>query len=67
MTDYSFNPFGKFIVFLDNGQVWREIDSDPAHFSKGGTNTVTIERGMMSSYNMHINGGNHTYKVTRVK
>ena len=67
VTDYSFNPFGKFIVFLDNGQVWREIDSDAAHFNKGGTNTVTIERGMLGSYNLHINDGNHTYKVTRVK
>jgi hypothetical protein len=67
VSDYSFNPFGKFIVFLDNGQVWKQIDSDPAHFGKGGANTVTIERGAMGSYNMHINGGNHTYKVTRVK
>lgn len=67
VTDYSFNPFGKFIVFLDNGQVWREIDPDPAHFDKGGTNTVTIERGMLGSYNLHINDGNKTYKVTRVK
>jgi len=67
VTDYSFNPFGKFIVFLDNGQVWKEIDSDPAHFSKGGSNTVTIERGMMGSYNLRINDGNHVYKVTRVK
>jgi hypothetical protein len=67
VTDYSFNPFGKFIVFLDNGQVWKETDSDTAHFNKNGANTVTIERGAMGSYNMHINDGNHTYKVTRVK
>ncbi|MGN6147582.1 MAG: hypothetical protein ACTHPD_03480 [Rhizomicrobium sp.] len=67
VTDYSINPFGRFIVFLDNGQVWKQIDSDVAHFSKGGSNTVMIERGMMGSYNMHINDGNHVYKVTRVK
>lgn len=67
VTDYSINPFGKFIVFLDNGQVWREIDSDPAHFNKGSTNTVTIERGILGSYNLHINDGNKTYKVTRIK
>lgn len=67
VTDYSFNPFGKFIVFLDNGQVWREIDPDLAHFNKGGANTVTIERGMMGSYNMRINDGNKIYKVTRIK
>ena len=67
VTDYSINPFGRFIVFLDNGQVWKQIDADVAHFSKGGSNTVMIERGMMGSYNMHINDGNHVYKVTRVK
>jgi hypothetical protein len=67
VTDYSINPFGRFIVFLDNGQVWKQIDSDVAHFSKGGSNTVLIERGIMGSYNMHINDGNHVYKVTRVK
>jgi hypothetical protein len=67
VTDYSFNPFGRFVVFLDNGQVWKQIDSDVAHFSKGGGNSVMIERGAMGSYNMHINDGNHVYKVTRVK
>jgi hypothetical protein len=67
VTDYSFNPFGKFIVFLDNGQVWREIDPDTAHFNKGSPNTVTIERGALGSYNLHINDSNKTYKVTRIK
>lgn len=67
VTDYSINPFGKFIVFLDNGQVWREIDSDVAHFSRSSSNSVSIDRGSMGSYNMRINDGNHIYKVTRVK
>ncbi len=66
VTEYSLTPFGKFIVFLDNGQIWREIDADHAHFSKDG-NSVTIERGVLSSYNLRINDGNHVYKVTRVK
>jgi hypothetical protein len=70
VTEYSFTPFGKFIVFLDNGQIWRQIegDADQAHFSKVATdNKVTIERGMLGSYNMLINGGEHVYKVRRVK
>jgi hypothetical protein len=67
VTDYSVNPFGKFIVFLDNGQVWRQIDSDVAHFSRSSPNSVAIDRGSMGSYNMRINDGNHIYKVTRVK
>lgn len=66
VTDYSFTPFGKFIIFLDNGQVWREVDADLAHFSRDG-NTVTIQRGAFTSYNLTINDGNHVYKVMRVK
>ncbi len=65
VTEYSFNPFGKFIVFLDNGQVWKETDSDPAHFRSG--DSVTIERGLLGSYNLHINDSSKVFKVTRVK
>ncbi|HSC60983.1 MAG TPA: hypothetical protein VLC29_07100 [Rhizomicrobium sp.] len=67
VSDYSINPFGKFIVFLDNGQVWKEVDADIAHFNKGAANTVTIERGALGSYNLRINDGNKVFKVTRVK
>jgi hypothetical protein len=66
VTDYSINPLGRFIVFLDNGQVWKEIDVGTAHFESGG-NTVMIERGMIGAYNMHINGSNKVYRVQRLK
>ncbi|HXL98566.1 MAG TPA: hypothetical protein VN932_01450 [Rhizomicrobium sp.] len=70
VTDYSFTPFGKFIVFLNNGQIWRQSDgdSDAAHFKKVAIdNTVTISRGLVGGYNLQINDGNHIFKVTRVK
>ncbi|SRR5579885_3024842 len=70
VTDYSFTPFGKFIVFLDNGQVWRQIegDSEHAHFARDPKNNhVTISRGFMGSYNLTINDSSKVYKVTRVK
>lgn len=70
VTDYAFTPFGKFIVFLDNGQVWRqsEGDADQAHFKKNPKdNTVTISRGFIGSYNLKINDSDMTFKVTRVK
>ncbi len=69
VTDYSFTPYGKFVVFLDNGQIWRQLESDTgvkARFAKGGKNTVVISRGLIGSYNMNINDG-PTYKVKRVK
>ena len=69
VTDYAFDPYDKFIVFLDNGQVWKQLEGDTgikARFVKGGTNTVVISRGFMGSYNITINDG-PAYKVRRVK
>jgi hypothetical protein len=69
VTDYAFNPFGKFVVFLESGQVWKQIgaESDVATLKKGGDNTVLISRGMFGSYNMQFNGSNKVFKVKRVK
>jgi hypothetical protein len=70
VTDYGMTPFGKFIVFLDNGQVWRQLDSDTgvASFMRAAKdNEVTVSRGLFGSYNLKINDGNGTYKVKRIK
>ena len=70
VTEYAFTPFGKFVVILDNGQVWKQIegDSDLARFKKTPTdNKITISRGFMGSYSLTINGSAKVYKVTRVK
>ncbi len=69
VSTYSFTPFGKFIVFLDNGQVWQQLQNDvtPAHFSRSSKNTVVIKRGMMGGYNMLINDSSAVFKVTRLK
>ena len=70
VTDYAFTPFGKFIVFLDNGQVWRQLqgDTDHAMFHKNAKdNKVTIERGFIDSYNMTLNDSTRVFKVQRVK
>jgi hypothetical protein len=70
VTEYSFTLDKKFIVFLDNGQVWRQQQGDTgeAHFHRAATdNTVTIERGVFGSYDLMINDGNASFKVMRVK
>jgi hypothetical protein len=68
ITNYTFTPFGKFVVVLDNGQIWQEQegDSDRAHLSGTG-NTISISRGAFGSYAAVINDGHHQFKVTRVK
>lgn len=70
VTEYAYNPFGKFVVFLDNGQIWKQIqgDSDRAQFKHDPKdNTVRISRGFIGSYNLQINDSNKIYKVTRIK
>src|SRR3954452_7881733 len=70
VTDVSFTPFGQFIVFLKNGQVWRQLqgDADRARFkSNPADNTVTISHGALGSYNLKLNGSDKVFKVTRLK
>ncbi|HEY1631846.1 MAG TPA: hypothetical protein VGF56_11055 [Rhizomicrobium sp.] len=68
VTAYSFTPFGKFVVVLDNGQIWQQSEGDPdrAHLT-GASNTVSISRGAFGSYAATINDGHHQFKVTRVR
>ncbi len=69
VTDFAYNPFGRFVVFLDDGQIWQQIegDTDQAHFRKSGGDTVTISRGMLGSYNLVVNGSGIAFKVRRIK
>lgn len=69
VTDFAYNPYGRFVVFLDDGQIWQQIegDTDRAHFRKNGGETVTISRGMLGSYNLTINNTGLAFKVRRIK
>jgi hypothetical protein len=70
LADYAKNPFGKFIVVLANGQVWRQIqgDSGEAHFARTPSdNTVIISRAIFGSYQLRIAGSNKIFKVERLK
>ncbi|HEX4860339.1 MAG TPA: hypothetical protein VFV07_03820 [Rhizomicrobium sp.] len=68
VTEYSYTPFGKFIIFLDNGQIWRQVegDSDKADFH-GSDIAVKISRAALGSYSLTIGDSSKTYKVKRVK
>lgn len=69
VSDYAYNPYGRTVVFLDNGQIWQQIlgDTDHPHFRKGEVNTVVISRGALGSYNMVINDAGSAIKVHRIK
>lgn len=70
LNDYAKNAAGKFIVFLDNGQVWSQLSSDSGKASFAKTprdNTVTIERAFLGSYSMTISNNTKLFKVKRLK
>jgi hypothetical protein len=71
VTEYAFTPFGKFIIFLDNGQVWKQLQGDtgdkPMFHKDPKDNKVTIERGLIGSYNLMVNDSTRSYKVERIK
>ncbi|MBY6210997.1 hypothetical protein KUV95_05500 [Microbulbifer agarilyticus] len=57
--------YSKYTFTLDNGQVWRQIDSGRAIW-RGGEH-VTLERGAMGSFFMRKTGGGRSLRVKRVK
>jgi hypothetical protein len=50
---------------LDNGQVWREIQDSHLRFRPGGK--VTISEGVLSSFDLKLQGYNKIAKVKRVR
>lgn len=70
VSDFALTPRGKFIVVLENAQVWRQLDSDTsiAHFRKEPKeNKVVISRGILGSYNLKLNEQTGIFKVKRLK
>ena len=69
VSDFAYNPYGKVVVFLDNGQIWQQIegDTDTALLHKTIENTVVISRGFFGSYGMVVNNTGPAIKVRRLK
>jgi hypothetical protein len=61
---------GKSVFILDNGQVWRQLDADGTEVRDPAPDTkmkVTIEAGVLGSYNLTIEGRNGLIKVSRLR
>jgi hypothetical protein len=69
VTNHALDPMGKFVIFLDNDQVWQQLQGDAEHaeFSRGEGDVVTISRGFIGSYNLRLNDSNKVFKVKRIK
>jgi hypothetical protein len=56
---------GHWIVHLEGGQVWRQIDSDPLNREPKPGSMVTIHHGALDSYLLTVAGSNATIRVHR--
>jgi hypothetical protein len=66
LASVRFDNQGAFIVTLENGQVWRQTDTESTpkpHFRVG--EKVTITPGALWSYNLKTESNSHAYKVGR--
>lgn len=69
VRDLSRTVRGRAIFILDNGQKWRQLDSDDSNVPEpkaGTTIRVTIDRGLLDSFNLTIDGRAGFFKVRRI-
>jgi len=66
---YDTVPFRRLVVYLDNGQVWRQIqgDSQEIRVNLDRNQTVSITESRISGYKMSLNEMNRTIRVERIR
>jgi hypothetical protein len=69
VSDYTIDGYGRFVVVLDNGQVWKQSPGDGGHarFRKNRPNTVAISRGLLGYYGLVLNDDVASFTVVRIK
>lgn len=69
VVEFGETALGKALLILDNGQVWRQRDSDRnrIRLSAKQQYTVTIKQGMISGYRIHINELGRTFVAERIQ
>lgn len=64
------NNRGKYVVILDNGQIWRQINADTNRLRvpKDAEGLVAeVKRKMLGAHDLSLNTGNRTIRVERIK
>jgi hypothetical protein len=70
VREFARTARGRAVFVLDNGQTWRQIDGDTSVVHEpapGEPLKVVIERGLLDSYNLMIDGRNGMVKVRRLQ
>ncbi|GAC32960.1 hypothetical protein [Paraglaciecola polaris] len=65
VTDASKDPYGKLIVTLENGQVWRQTSNSTLRIKTG--DQIYVEEGMLGAYFLSKESSNKRIRVKRSK
>ena len=64
----TYSSMRKFVIILENGQKWKQLDSDYRALLPGKKyEKVTIKRGALGSYNLIFDGSLPSYKAKRIE
>jgi hypothetical protein len=67
MSSYRFDKSGAFIVTLENGQRWHQVDVEggtaATWLRPASTYKVTVSQGSFGSYMLHTDDNPHVYRV----
>ena len=66
ITKATKGAYGKYTFTLDNGQVWRQVESSRTAIWRGGEEVV-VERGALGSFLMRKASGGRSLRVKRLK
>jgi len=71
VVDIARNGYGKYVVILENGQVWRQLkaDSGKLRVPKSGAEgmRVEIKRRSLGAHALYLAGENRGIRVERIK
>lgn len=71
LVSLSFTNSGKYVITLDNGQVWRQIQGDTGRLSLSGIDgngvPIIINKGALGSHRMRTVSSKRTIRVERVQ
>ncbi|MEL7490274.1 MAG: hypothetical protein AAGJ73_06110 [Pseudomonadota bacterium] len=70
LIELATNKSGKYVMILDNGQVWRQLQSDTGRLSIGKKEAnlpVTIKRRSLGGYSFSLERDRRSVRVERLK
>jgi len=71
VVDIGRNGNGKYVVILENGQIWRQLSADTGRLRIPGSGaeglSVEIKRRSLGAHSLYLDGDNRGIKVERIK